>query len=166
MINKQKEAPGIVRALKQGAVCAAAIVMALLIVGCGSAGSYDGQTKQQKETAATAEPAITAAQTEEPVAEPGTSTFAETDIRPEVKEFLDAYEAYMDEYIAFVEKYMAADSEDMVAMMGDYYSILARYTEFAEKIEAMDESELTNAEMAYYIEVTSRVSQKLLNVAG
>jgi hypothetical protein len=47
----------------------------------------------------------------------------------------------------------------------DYYSILARYTESAEKIDAFDESELTNAELAYYLEVTNRVSQKLLRVA-
>ncbi len=33
-------------------------------------------------------------------------------------------------------------------------------------MDAFDESELTNAELAYYIEVTSRVSKKLLTVAG
>ena len=51
-------------------------------------------------------------------------------------------------------------------MMGDYCSILAVYTEFAEKMDAFDESELTGAELAYYTQVTSRVSQKLLTVAG
>ena len=44
--------------------------------------------------------------------------------------------------------------------------LLRNYTEFAEKIDAFDESELTNAELAYYLEVTNRVSQKLLRVAG
>ena len=91
---------------------------------------------------------------------------AETDIRPEVKEFLDAYEACMDEYVDFMQKYMNADPSSMASMMGDYYRILTRYTEFAEKIDAFDESELTNAELAYYLEVTNRVSQKLLRVAG
>ena len=90
----------------------------------------------------------------------------ENEIRPEVKEFLDAYEACMDEYVDFVQKYMNADPSSMVSMMGDYYSILARYTAFAEKIDALDESELTNAELAYYLEVTGRVSQKLLRAAG
>ena len=51
-------------------------------------------------------------------------------------------------------------------MMGDYTRILTSYTEFAAKMDAFDENELTNAELAYYIEVTSRVSQKLLLVAG
>ena len=72
----------------------------------------------------------------------------------------------MDEYVDFMQKYKNADATSMASMMGDYYRILARYTEFAEKIDAFNESELTNAELAYYLEVTSRVSQKLLSVAG
>ncbi len=117
-----------------------------------------------KPTAApTAEPE--AEPTEEPTPEPQTAV-AENEIRPEVKEFLDAYEACMDEYVDFMQKYLNADPTSMVSMMGDYYSILARYTEFAEKIDAFDESELTNAELAYYLEVTNRVNQKLLRVAG
>ena len=65
-----------------------------------------------------------------------------------------------------MQKYLNADPTSMVSMMGDYYRILTRYTEFAEKIDAFDKSELTNAELAYYLEVTNRVSQKLLRVAG
>ena len=41
-----------------------------------------------------------------------------------------------------------------------------RYTEFAEKFDAFDESEMTNAELAYLLELSNRVSQKLLSVAG
>lgn len=98
--------------------------------------------------------------------EPTSPSAAEDEIRPEFKEFLDAYEAYMDEYVAFMQKYSQADPEDMVAMMGDYTAIMTRYAEFAEKMEAVDEEELTNAELAYYLEVTDRVNQKLLTVAG
>ena len=72
----------------------------------------------------------------------------------------------MDEYVDFMQRYMNADPASMASMMGDYYRILTSYTEFAEKIDAFDESELTNAELAYYLEVTNRVSQKLLSVAG
>ena len=121
------------------------------------------QTTARPNAAPTAEPE--AEPTEEPTPEPQTAA-AENGIRPEVKEFLDAYEACMDEYVDFMQKYLNADPTSMVSMMGDYYSILARYTEFAEKIDAFDESELTNAELAYYLEVTNRVSQKLLRVAG
>ncbi len=113
--------------------------------------------------APTAEPE--AEPTEEPTPEPQTAA-AENEIRPEVKEFLDAYEACMDEYVDFMQKYLNADPTSMASMLGDYYSILTRYTEFAEKLDAFDESELTDAELACYLEVTNRVSQKLLSVAG
>ena len=86
--------------------------------------------------------------------------------RPELKAFLDSYEAFMDEYAAFMQKYQSTDASGSIAMMGEYYSILARYAEFAEKVEALDEGEMTDAELAYYLEVMSRVSQKLLTAAG
>ena len=111
----------------------------------------------------------TAAPTAEPAAEPTPepkAAVSDNEIRPEVKEFLDAYEACMDEYVDFMQKYLNADSTSAVAMLGDYYGILARYTEFAEKLDTFDESELNNAELAYYLEVTGRVSRKLLSVAG
>lgn len=121
-------------------------------------------TIPDRTTRETARPTPTPATAE--AEEPETPTFTDALIRPEVKEALDSYEAYMDEYIAFMERYKAADAADMVAMMGDYTDMLSRYSEFAEKIDALGESELTNAELAYFLEVTNRVSQKLLNAAG
>ena len=106
-------------------------------------------------------PAPTPVPTVEPTPEPKSGP-ADNEIRPEIKEFLDAYEACMNEYADFMKKYMSADPMSMIGMMGDYYSILERYTEFVDKIDALDESELTGAELAYYLEVTGRVSQKLL----
>ena len=154
-------------------------VLAVLVVG-----SAFGRLGGQKTPAPTQEPpkapvaassTPTVMPTEEPTPiptaetspEPETETAAsEGEIRAEVKEFLDAYEACMNEYVEFMQKYMKADASSMVSMMGDYYDILSRYTEFTEKMDAFDETELTNAELAYYLEVTNRVSQKLLRVAG
>ena len=122
---------------------------------------------RQAETIATAKPAATAKPTATPKVEPTKEPAAppaENTVRPEVKEFLDSYEACMNEYVEFMKKYMNTDAASVVSMMGDYYKILAKYTEYAEKIDALDESELTNAELAYYLEVTNRVSQKLLTV--
>ena len=121
------------------------------------------QATPKPAAAPTAEPEAEA--TAEPAPEPQAAA-SENEIRPEVKEFLDAYEACMDEYVDFMQKYLNADPASMVSMMGEYYSALARYTEFAEKIDAFDESELNDAELAYYLEVTGRVSGKLLSVAG
>ena len=146
--------------------------VALLVLSClirgGAAGSR-GQTQTRGETVTAA---TTAAPTAVPTAVPTTAPTATAvpqgpgpdDIRPEVREFLDSYEACMDEYVEFMQKYMKADTGEMMEMMGDYYSILARYTEFSEKLDRLDESQLTDAEMAYYIEVTGRVSQKLLSI--
>lgn len=145
-------------------------VIAVMIVfgtaGCGAqkpAVSLPGKP----EPAAVTTPAPKAAPrpTEAPK-ETETPSLAEAFIRPEVKEVLDSYEAYVDEYIAFMQRYKAASTNDMAAMLGDYSDMMTRYADFAEKIDALGEQELTNAELAYYLEVTNRVSQKLLSAAG
>ena len=51
-------------------------------------------------------------------------------------------------------------------MLGSYYAFLERFDDFEDKIDAMDEDELTTAELAYYLDVTARVSKKLLGVIG
>ena len=154
-------------------LCAMAIIIVAGVLWRGGLYSKLVRTRQSvptiESTVSTPKPTTkpTAKPTEAPEeTEAPEAALAEADIRPEVKEALDSYEAYMDEYIAFMERYKAADASDMAAMMGDYMDMLSRYSEFAEKIDALGESELTNAELAYYIEVTNRVSQKLLNAAG
>lgn len=81
-------------------------------------------------------------------------------IRPEFKEALDNYEAFMDEYCEFMKKY--AESDNDISMLSDYTQIMTKYAEFAEKIQAMDEEEMNDAEAKYYLEVTLRVEKKLL----
>ena len=148
------------------------VLAVIVIAGLAGRSGEKTQTEptaRQTAPAATAAPKATARPTAEPTEEPTPkpqTAAAENEIRPEVKEFLDAYEACMDEYVDFMQHYMNDESDSTLSMMGDYYRILRRYTEFAEKIDAFDESELTNAELAYYLEVTNRVSQKLLRVAG
>ena len=79
---------------------------------------------------------------------------------------MDAYEDFMDEYIAFMEKYAEADPASAALMLYDYTKLMERYAEFAEKLGAMDESDYTSAEWAYYLEVTNRVNEKLLRSLG
>lgn len=163
--------------LRRWWVWAVIIVVVVGVVGKRGGSKLTRDVPRQAETIATAapvqtaKPVPTATPTRPPTAtpkvkptkEPAASP-AENTVRPEVREFLDSYEACMDEYVEFMKKYMNADAASVVSMMGDYYKILARYTEYAEKLDALDESELTNAELAYYLEVTNRVSQKLLTV--
>ncbi len=55
---------------------------------------------------------------------------------------------------------------DLTAMTGDYFEILSEYEDFAEAVDGIDEDELTAAELSYYLEVTTRVSRKLLDAAA
>lgn len=139
------------------------VVIVLMLLGA----QRNARMDTRQEAAAIVTPVPRETRTPTPEATPTPPPIAdEGEIRPEVKEFLDAYEAFMDEYAAFMERYANSDSDDLAAMMGDYASFMSRYADFAEKLDAMDESELTNAELAYYMEVTSRASQKLLLAAG
>ncbi len=75
---------------------------------------------------------------------------------------LDSYEAFMDEYIAFMQRYTSEDTENAASMLSDYYKLLTRYDEFVEKLDALEEDDLTTEEWLYYFEVVNRVNQKLL----
>lgn len=86
-------------------------------------------------------------------------------ITPEFKESMDAYEAFFDEYIEFMEKYTKADANDMVALMADYTEYMKKYTEAMDKMNAINEDELSTADKLYYVEVTGRINTKLMKVA-
>ena len=80
-------------------------------------------------------------------------------VTPELKEYLDSYEAFMDEYIDFLDKYSENPSD--INMITEYAELQIKYAEFAKAIEEYDEEEMSDADLAYYIEVTTRVSAKL-----
>ena len=97
----------------------------------------------------------------EPEAEPAEEAAADSgEVSPDVKEALDSYEQVMDEYVDFMKRYK--ESGNAVSMLSEYTEMLQKYTDFSAKIEAMDTNNMSKADYAYYIEVTSRVSQKLL----
>lgn len=84
-------------------------------------------------------------------------------VDPELKAFLDSYEEFMDEYILFMKKYMD-DPGNAVSMLGEYASIMEKYGEFAEAVEKYDEKEMSTADAKYYLEVTNRINQKMLDL--
>ena len=94
--------------------------------------------------------------------EAAASAASEDGVTPEVKEALDAYEAFMNKYCDFMESY---DSSDLSAMM-EYVSIMSEYADFAEKIDAMDEASMTDADYKYYIDVTARIEKRLIDVGA
>ena len=85
-------------------------------------------------------------------------------ITPELKAFLDRDETFMDKYIAFMQKYQ--NSSNSSAMLTDYLSMMQEYAEFTEAINKYDTNEMSTADSMYYLEVTTRVAKKLINVAG
>ena len=49
--------------------------------------------------------------------------------------------------------------------MSEMTDLLTEETKMLEEMENMDESEMNNAELAYYLEVTARIEKKLLEVS-
>ncbi len=125
-----------------------------------SASSTSSTTETKKETA-------TETKTETPATKTTTDTAASTSsngVTPAFKEMMDSYESIMNKYCDFMEKYTS--SSDTAAMLADYSKIMAEYAEWTGKIEAVDESTLSEADNAYYLEVTARVTQRLSEVAA
>ena len=112
--------------------------------------------------APTLEPTVepTSEPTPEPTPEPTEEPSA--GIRPEVKEMIDGYESFMNEYIDFMEA-ADDDSTDLNYMM-KYLDFVSRYAEYEEKIDALGDADLNDAEFLYYTEVTLRVEKRLLEI--
>lgn len=80
-----------------------------------------------------------------------------------LKELLDSYEDFMDEYIDFMKKYKSNSSDD-TSMLGDYTEIMKKYTDFTTKISSLDTNNMSAADYAYYMEVTTRIYKKLAEI--
>lgn len=84
-------------------------------------------------------------------------------LRPEFKEAMDSYEAFYDEYCTFMVKYKANPTD--VNLLSEYSNMLIKLSEMEKAFNEWDEDELNAAELKYYLEVTNRITQKLLEIA-
>lgn len=84
-------------------------------------------------------------------------------VDPDLKAFLDSYEEFVNQYVEFMKKYNS-DPDNMVSMLGEYGEMMQKYAAFAEKIEKYDSNSMSTEDYKYYIEVTTRCSQKMLEV--
>lgn len=84
-------------------------------------------------------------------------------ISPEFKKTMDDYEAWFDHYCEVMKKYKEDSSN--LELLSEMTDLLSEETEMLEQMENMDQSEMNNAELAYYIDVTARIEKKLLEVA-
>ncbi len=80
-------------------------------------------------------------------------------VSPAFKKSMDDYAAFMDKYVDVMKRYKASPSDAKV--MAEYAEFMKKYAEFTESIKKVDQSSLSAADAAYYLEVTSRVTKKL-----
>ncbi|MCH5194505.1 MAG: hypothetical protein J1F11_11120 [Oscillospiraceae bacterium] len=93
-------------------------------------------------------------------------------VTPELKAFLDEYEAFWDDYVEFYKSYMESlSSGDYFSMLGSYTDMLEemekydkRLDEMEKKLDQIDEDELSAEDYAYYLEVTTRIYLKMLEM--
>jgi len=121
--------------------------------------SYSETTKEVTTEETTEDESTTDA---ESTTEEETTTKNSNEVTPELKEFLDSYEAFCDEYVAFMKSY---DSND-ATMMLKYASLMSKYADFADKAEKYDDKDsMSDADYNYYIKTMSRINTKLASAA-
>ena len=93
-----------------------------------------------------------------------TTTDSENAIRPEFKKAMDAYEEFYDEYCDLMAQYTKNPTD--FSLLTKYGNMLSKMTEIDAAFEKWNDADMTTAEAAYYLEVNSRVLQKLAKVMG
>ena len=103
------------------------------------------------------------AEEQKPVADSGNATVGEDGLRKDFKEAMDSYEAFMNEYCDFMEKYSKNPTD--AGLMADYMSYMQKYDDFTKKFDQWGGEDLNDAELAYYMEVQTRVYDRLAEAA-
>ena len=82
------------------------------------------------------------------------------------KSFVDSmnsYEAFFDEYIDFMTSFKKSPST--AEMIIQYAEFMQKYAEYMDSFEKVGNEDLNEKELNYYLEVQTRVSQKLLSAS-
>ena len=124
--------------------------------------TQDSVTTVEVETPQAPSEVVVSEPTPEPAAESGASS---DEMRPEFKDAMDQYESFINEYCDFMKKYASSDGTDLT-LLTDYANYMSKYAEVQKAFDAWDGQTMNTAETNYYIEVQTRVSQKLLTVAA
>lgn len=80
------------------------------------------------------------------------------------KAAMDSYEKTMNDYVDFMNKYNSEGHP--VSMLADYAKWTKQYSDTMQKFDAMNDGSLTDEELQYYIEVQTRVNQKLSAISS
>ena len=93
-----------------------------------------------------------------------TTTNNSTDMRSDFKKAMDEYEEFIDEYINFMNRYTASGGADL-SLITAYADYVTEYAEMVDAFEKWENEDLSDIEVAYYLDVQTRVSKKLLEAA-
>lgn len=116
------------------------------------------------ELAETETPAESEPTTERP-ATPATPVDTTTGTASDFRTMVDEYEAFMNKYCDFMETYNS-DSGNVVSMALDYADMMSQYSDWAEKMDAADDSDLSAEDVQYYIDAQSRINKRLLEIGA
>lgn len=78
-----------------------------------------------------------------------------TGLRPEFKAAMDAYESFYQEYCTYLKK--LADNPTDMSILSAYVSLMEKAEETDKAFDAWKDSDLNDTELAYYLDVQSRV---------
>ncbi len=81
-------------------------------------------------------------------------------VTPSFKEYMDSYEDFMNEYVDLMKNY----NSDPMKYMTEYLEYMEKLGTYTDKLDSYDEDDMSAADWAYYLEVTTRVNKKLLEV--
>lgn len=116
------------------------------------------ETTEEESTAAETTAAETTEETQQETKAPASG------LRPEFQAAMDSYEAFIDEYVEFMQKYIASNGTDLT-LLADYAEYLEKLSRWEDDFDKWEEEDLNNEELAYYLEVQSRVLKKLSEFA-
>lgn len=137
-----------------------ACIVVLMFVGCGGNKDTSGDADPSSQTETIEETAGN-----DDVDESEDVNDSSAGISPDFKAAMDSYEAFFDEYVEFMKKYENADSTSQMSMMSDFADYMTKYSEVLSALEKIEDEDLSDAEMAYYLEVYSRIMKKMSEVA-
>lgn len=101
--------------------------------------------------------------TENDKKEEQTSKPSNNQMRSDFKKTMDSYEEFMNEYVEFMKKYSKSDGTDL-SLLKDYNQMLSKYEKLSKDFENWGDEDLNEKETKYYIEVQTRVNEKLLTI--
>ena len=136
------------------------LMMAFLLAGCG--GSSEEPETEAVETTQATEPVEE--ETTEAADEADTEAAAEEDSDSSFEDFkktMDDYEDFMNSYCDLMEKY----NSDPATYMTEYLEMNQKYLTVMNELEDLEDDDLTDEEMDYYLEVMNRINTRLAEVA-